>query len=119
MVEPVTAQPDDAERGSIADYLAGATSDWPDRAVDTVDLVVNTINDRALRPLIVAARAVVFGIVIAVCALVIGIVLSITLLRILDVYAFSGRVWASYLLLGGLFTLGGGALWTLRTRRAR
>ena len=41
---------------------------WPTKAVDTVDTVVATVNDRAVRPAIVAARAVVFGVIIGVVA---------------------------------------------------
>jgi len=36
-------------------------------------------------------------------------------LRLLDVYAFPGRVWASYLLLGVVFSLAGLLVWTRRT----
>jgi hypothetical protein len=92
----------------------GSTAEWPAKAVDAIDLVVATVHDRAIRPALVAARAVVFGIIIAVVALVLLILLSITLVRLLDVYVFPGRVWASYLLLGSLFVAGGFILWWRR-----
>ncbi len=93
----------------------GSTAEWPAKAVDAIDLVVATVHDRAIRPALVAARAVVFGLIIAVVALVLLILLSIALIRLLDVYVFDGRVWASYLLLGSIFVLAGFILWWRRS----
>jgi hypothetical protein len=92
----------------------GSTAEWPAKAVDAIDLVVATVHDRAIRPALVAARAVVFGLIIAVVALMLLILLSIALVRLLDVYVFGGRVWASYLLLGGLFVIAGFVAWSRR-----
>ena len=53
------------------------------RALDTIDTVVATVNDKAIRPAIVAARAVVFGVIIGVIALaVVVILLSVGLIRL-------------------------------------
>ena len=52
--------------------LADALSD---RALDAVDTVVATVNDKAIRPAIVAARGIVFGVVIAVIGITV-VVLS-------------------------------------------
>jgi hypothetical protein len=82
-----------------------------------VDLVVDTIHDRAVRPVLLAARIVVFGILVAVLTVVVLVLLSIGLLRLLDVYAFEGRVWVSYAVLGGLFTLLGVFAWSRRAPR--
>jgi hypothetical protein len=92
----------------------GPTAEWPAKAVDAIDLVVATVHDRAVRPAIMAARAVVFGLLIFVVSLVLLILLSVALVRILDTYVFDGRVWASYLLLGGLFVLAGLLIWWRR-----
>jgi hypothetical protein len=43
--------------------------------------------------------------------------MAIALVRVLDVYAFGGRVWASDAVLGGLLVLGGGFAWTKRAPR--
>jgi hypothetical protein len=94
---------------------AGAGGDWPRKAVDAVDLVVDTIHDRAIRPALLAARAVVFGLLVAVLSLVVLVLLSVGLVRLLDVYAFGGRVWISYAVLGGLFSLAGLLAWSRRT----
>jgi hypothetical protein len=51
--------------------------------------------------------------------LIVSILFSIAVIRLLDVYAFRGRVWASDALVGGLLTAGGLVLWALRRGRRR
>jgi hypothetical protein len=77
------------------------------RALDTIDTVVATVNDKAVRPAIVAARGVVFGVIIGVVALAVLVLLSVGFIRLTTDYLFHYRVWVSYLALGGLFCLGG------------
>ena len=62
---------------------------------DTIEDVVEAVQDRVVRPLILVARGLVFGIIIATMALVLSVVMAIAVVRLLDVYAFGGRVWAS------------------------
>jgi hypothetical protein len=50
-------------------------------------------------------------------ALVLGVLAIIALIRLLTVYVFDGRVWASYLLLGVLFMGAGAVAWTRRGAR--
>ncbi len=83
------------------------TDDLAMRALDTVDTVVATVNDKAIRPAIVAARAVVFGMIIGVVALLVLVLFSVGFIRLTTDYLFHYRVWVSYLALGGLFCLGG------------
>lgn len=92
--------------------------EWSVRAADGVDAVVTTVRDRVIRPILLVARALVFGAIILVAGTVALVLLSVGLLRLLDVYAFPGRVWASYLLLGVVFSLAGLLVWTKRTGRA-
>ena len=42
------------------------------RALDTIDTVVATVNDKAVRPAIVAARGIVFGVIIAVVGITVA-----------------------------------------------
>jgi hypothetical protein len=49
------------------------------RALDTIDTVVATVNDKAIRPAIVAARGVVFGVIIAVVALTVVVLFCVGL----------------------------------------
>jgi H+/Cl- antiporter ClcA len=89
--------------------------EWPEKAVDLVDLVVDTIRDRIVRPVILVGRAIVFGLLIAAAVVVVAVVVSIAGLRFLDVYAFPNHVWASYALLGTVFTIAGLWAWSKRT----
>jgi hypothetical protein len=107
----------DGHRPGITGPAAAMTAEWPKKAVDAVDLVVNTIHDRAIRPVVLAARVVVFGVLAAVLSLVVLVLVTIGLVRLLDVYAFGGRVWISDAVLGGLFTLAGLFAWSRRTAR--
>ncbi len=96
-----TAGPDDA----------GA---WQVRVVDMVEGVVSIAHDRVIRPLLVVARAVVFGILVATMALVVSVLFSVAVVRLLDVYAFGNRVWASDALVGALLTAAGVFAWSKR-----
>jgi hypothetical protein len=88
----------------IADALS-------DRALDAVDTVVATVNDKAIRPAIVAARGIVFGVVIAV----IGIVVVLFCVGFIRLTTIAGhRIWASYLVLGLIFCAVGAFLYSRR-----
>lgn len=101
-------------RTSATSSLAG---EWPVKAADAVDSVVGMVHDKAVRPLILVARAVVFGLVVAVLAGVLVTAVSVGLIRLLDVYAFPGRVWASYALVGFVFSVAGLLAWSRRSAR--
>ena len=90
------------------------TDDLSQRALDTIDTVVATVNDKAIRPAIVAARAVVFGVIIGVVALAVLVLLSVGIIRLSTVYLFDHKVWISYLALGGIFCLGGAFAYSKR-----
>jgi hypothetical protein len=90
------------------------TDDLSQRALDTIDTVVATVNDKAIRPAIIAARAVVFGVIIAVVALAVLVLVSIGVVRLTTVYLFDHKVWISYLVLGALFCLGGAFAYSRR-----
>jgi len=96
----------------------GSFDEWPEKAVDLVDLVVDTIRDKIVRPIILVGRTIVFGLLIAALITVVAVVLSVALLRLLDVYLFAHHVWASYAVLGALFTIVGLWAWAKRTPRA-
>lgn len=97
--------------------FSASAEEWSIRAADTVESALDVVHDKVVRPALVAGRAVVFGVVIAVVTLVVFVFLAIALVRLLDVYAFSGRVWASDALIGTLACAGGFAIWTLRRRK--
>ena len=89
-------------------------NDLPTKGADAVDALVELIRVKAVRPLTLTARAIVFGIIVLTAALVTVTLLSITLIRLLTVYAFSGRVWISDLVVGALFVILGMVAWSKR-----
>ena len=116
MDETSTAAPSaPADRAAPSGPLAGA--EWPARAADLVEAVVTGVHDKVVRPLLLAARAVVFGILVAAMLVVLAVLTAVAVVRLLDVYAFPHRVWASDLVVGGVFTLAGFGLWSLRRGR--
>ncbi|HVA09149.1 MAG TPA: hypothetical protein VNG12_20635 [Acidimicrobiales bacterium] len=79
------------------------TEGLSDRALDTIDMVVATVHDKVVRPAVVGARAVVFGMIIGVVGIAMAIFLSVGFIRLTTVYLFDHKVWISYFALGGLF----------------
>ena len=84
-------------------------------ADSVLDSLVELLRDRTVRPLTLATRAVVFGIIVFAAAVVTVVLLSITLIRLLTVYAFDGRVWLSDLVVGVLFVVAGLVAWSQRS----
>jgi len=84
------------------------------RALDTIDTVVATVNDKAIRPVVVAARSVVFGIIIAVAALMVAVLGTVGLVRLLTDLVFAHHVWITYLALGAVFCSTGTYLYSRR-----
>jgi hypothetical protein len=103
------------DQGAEASAGSGdAAAQWQARVVDNIDDVVTTVHERVIRPLLLVARAVVFGILVATMTLVVGVLFCIAVIRLLDVYLFRDRVWASDALVGGLLAVLGIFLWTRR-----
>jgi hypothetical protein len=92
-----------------------AMDEWPTKAVDLIDLLIDTIRDKVIRPVILVGRSIVFGLLIAALVIVLAVVVAVAILRLLDVYAFAHHVWASYTVLGVLFTVVGLWAWSKRT----
>jgi hypothetical protein len=89
-------------------------NDLPTRGADLVDTLVELLRDKAVRPLTLATRAVVFGIIVFAASVVTVVLLSIALIRLLTVYAFDGRVWLSQLVVGVIFVILGIVAWSMR-----
>lgn len=102
------------ELHSSAPPGAPAGADFAARAADLVETVVDTVHDKAVRPALLAARAVVFGLVVLTMAVVAAVASLIGLVRLLDVYAFGNRVWASDALLGAICCAAGALAWAKR-----
>ena len=96
---------------------SGQPGDWQARAADTIEATVAAIHDRVIRPLVIFARMVVFGILVATTTLALCVLLSVALVRLLDLYAFPGRVWASEALIGAVLAALGLVAWSFRRAR--
>lgn len=101
--------------------MADVTPDTPkerpdlvDRALGALDHGLDVVHDKVLRPIIVAGRAVAYGLVILLAAVVLVAVVVIGLVRLLDVYAFGGRDWLSYAVVGAVSLLIGLVIWRRR-----
>jgi len=97
---------------------APSAEEWAAKAADAVESALDTVHDKVVRPALLAGRAVVLGVIIAVVGIVVLILLAVAFVRLLDVYAFGGRVWASDALIGTVGCVGGFLLWSLRSRRS-
>ncbi len=88
--------------------------DLVDRLLGFVDHLLDVVHDRVLRPIIVAARVVAYGLIIALAAIILVAALVIGFVRLLNVYAFNGRDWLSYASVGALSVIIGMVIWRRR-----
>jgi len=95
-------------------WTSMAGGQWPGQLADAIEGVVTTFRTQVIRPLMLVARGLVFGIIVGTMTLVVSVLLAVSLVRLLTVYLFDGRVWASYLLLGVLFVVAGTVAWIQR-----
>jgi hypothetical protein len=82
------------------------------RALETIDTVVAAVNDKVVRPAIVAARAIVFGVIIAVIGITVVVLFCVGFIRLTTIAGH--RIWASYLVLGLIFCAVGAVLYSRR-----
>ena len=88
--------------------------DLVDRLLGLLDHGLDVVHDKVLRPIIMAARAIAFGLIIVLAAIVFVIVVVIGFIRLLNIYAFSGHEWLSYVVVGGISLLAGLLIWRKR-----
>jgi hypothetical protein len=107
------------------DTTRSAADDWSVQAADLIETAVVTVRDKTTVPLRTVARAVVYGIalsVVAVMSMVLAIIAAVRGLTLaLTPLVGRGpgghhRVWVSYAIVGGIFTLAG--LFLLRKAEA-
>ncbi|HZD66440.1 MAG TPA: hypothetical protein VE152_10105 [Acidimicrobiales bacterium] len=108
-----------APSGATGEGTGTSTSEWPTRATDQVESAISLVRSKAVRPLQLIARAVVFGILAATMGTVLAVLAAVGTVRVLNVYAFPGREWASFAVVGGIFSLLGLFTWTLRRSRRK
>ncbi|HRE00911.1 MAG TPA: hypothetical protein PLV68_06400 [Ilumatobacteraceae bacterium] len=85
---------------------------WAPKLADTVERVVGQVRDKTTKPLLVAYRGLVFGLVAAFSGVFMVILVVITAIRSLQALIEIGTshhdaVWISYLAIGALFSIAG------------
>jgi hypothetical protein len=109
----------DGAGGAVNTGGAGGSvkNDWASWATTKVELVVSLIRDRTVTPVIRAVRFVIFGLLALGIGALLSVLVAVGAIRVLDNYLFHQRVWASYLVIGGIFSVAG--LFLSRMRRPR
>jgi hypothetical protein len=81
---------------------------WAPQVADTIERVVGEVRDRTTRPIIIAARGLVFGLlafivgIFALTTLIVGLLRGVQ--AILEwPFSHPTAVWLSYFIVGGLF----------------
>ena len=107
-----------------------ASRDWPAQAADAIVDVVDKVRDQTTARAVVAARALVFGVVVGVLGTIGLVTLLIGLTRatqrglvaVSDLFGYemphAQAVYLSYLIVGTIATVGGVMLWRSANRRA-
>lgn len=86
--------------------------DWAAQLTEKVGLLVELVRDRTVRPVQKLVRVVIFGALAFSVVIFVLVVFVIGFIRLLNNEVFDQRVWASYLLIGGIFV----AVGTLTSR---
>jgi hypothetical protein len=87
---------------------SGAVSisdDWAAQLTHKVEDVVSVIRDKTVEPVMTAVRYLVFGLMAFSVGTFFAVLFAVFTLRVLDaeVPVFRSRVWASYLVVAGIF----------------
>ena len=98
----------------MSDATEPREPDLVDKVLAALDHLLDVVHDKVLRPIILAARIVAYGLIIALAALVLVVVVVIGVVRLLNIYAFAGRDWLSYATVGALSVLAGLYVWRRR-----
>src|SRR5438552_19169042 len=85
------------------------SDDWAVQTADTIERLVGTVRSNTSDRLVSIARLVVFGLLAAILGLTAFVLVIVALIR--GATLLLGSAWGAYLLIGGLFTLGGLFLW--------
>ncbi|MGH9293542.1 MAG: hypothetical protein ACRDZ6_12355 [Acidimicrobiales bacterium] len=98
------------------DSGAGRT-DWAAQATRKVGDLVSLVRDRTVRPASKLVSYLLLGLLGAFVGATVAVLFAVGFVRLLDTEIFHRRVWASYLIVGGIFSMSG--LFITRMRRRR
>ena len=79
---------------------------------------MSVVRDHTVVPVATAVRIVLLALMGAAIGTLMAVLFSIGVVRLLDNEVFHQRVWASYLVVGGIFSGGGLLLTRMRRRRS-
>jgi hypothetical protein len=88
--------------------------DFVDKALFQFDHVLDIVHDKVLRPILLAGRAVAYGLIILFVGFVLIGALLVGLIRLIDVYCFAGREYLSYVSVGTISLVAGLIVWRKR-----
>jgi hypothetical protein len=100
---------------SDAPGLEPKRRDPVDRALGSLDHLLDVLHDNVLRPIILGGRFVAYGFILLAVVIAMVVALLVSLTRLLNVYLFPGKEWATYFLLAAVLTSVGLVVW--RSRR--
>lgn len=86
-------------------------TDWTTQAADTIEKGITLVRDKTVVPAQRGARAVVAGFFAAFFALTAFVLAMILVFRVLNIGL---PVWASWMVLGGIFVILGAFCWSRR-----
>jgi hypothetical protein len=98
----------------VSESSAPRDPDLIDKALGQLDHALDVVHDSVLRPLLIAGRAVAYGLIVLIAALVLAIASLIGVTRLLNVYFFAGHEWITYTIVGALFVVVGLVIWRRR-----
>ena len=88
---------------------------WTVQAADAIEKTVVAVRDRTVAPAQKAARAIIYGVLAGCCVLVAVLLLAIVGFRVITLGV---PVWATWMVLGGIFIAAGLLCWSRRTSRS-
>jgi CHASE2 domain-containing sensor protein len=91
--------------------------DWAAQLTDKVGQVVELIRDRTVKPVQKFVSAAIFGLLAISVVIFVIVAFVIGVVRLLNNEVFDQRVWASYLLIGGIFVVAGTLISRMRHSR--
>jgi hypothetical protein len=91
--------------------------DWASQVTAKVEELVALVRDRTVAPVVKIVRYLVVALAAMFIGGLITVLFAAGIVRVLDTEIFHRRVWASYLVVGGIFSLSGLLLSRMRNRR--
>ncbi len=107
------------EAGSSDSPSLSISGDWAAQLTQKIEEIVGLVRDRTVRPVESAVRYVIVGIAAFVIVIVALVLFAIVVIRVLDneVPFLQDRVWATYLIVAGIFWIAGLLLSRMRHPR--